>query len=499
MLLERGRRLVTLSDRSRKRISYAKRHPQITQIALSNLWMCRILCPQMADILLVEDKDSLRRVLRLTLENAGYSVAEAIDARDALNQIATSRHRLVLTDLRMPHGSGLDVLRSARAADPDVPVVVMTAFGSIDEAVQAMKDGAHDFLQKPVDSNHLLFLVERSIEQARLRSENVLLREEWSRRYGFPRILGESETLKRTVGETQRVAQTEATVLLLGESGTGKELFARAVHHLSPRRDKAFVAINCAAIPETLIENELFGHERGAFTGASDRRQGKFELASGGTVFLDEIGELPLAVQGKLLRAIEEKIVDRIGGRAPVAVDVRVVAATNKDLKGAVDNGQFRGDLFFRLAVFPIEVPPLRDRGDDIVLLARHFAAEIGKELRGREAQLSPETIDALKQHHWPGNVRELENAIERACILSDTLLLQPKDLGLGEAKEAESLEQLDLSGTLSEAAHRALRLVERKKILNALEANLGNKSKTAEDLGVSYKTLLNKIKDYAL
>ena len=455
----------------------------------------------MADILLVEDKDSLRRVLRLTLENAGYSVAEAIDARDALNQIATSRHRLVLTDLRMPHGSGLDVLRSARAADADVPVIVMTAFGSIDEAVQAMKDGAHDFLQKPVDSNHLLLLVERALEQARLRTENILLREEWSRRYGFPRILGESETLKRTVGETQRVAQTEATVLLLGESGTGKELFARAVHHLSPRRDKPFVAINCAAIPETLIENELFGHERGAFTGASDRRQGKFELASGGTVFLDEIGELPLAVQGKLLRAIEEKVVDRIGGRAPVLVDVRVVAATNKDLKTAVDNGQFRGDLFFRLAVFPIEVPPLRDRGDDIVLLARHFAAEIGKELRRREAQLSPESIEALKQHRWPGNVRELENAIERACILSDTLLLQPKDLGLEQetSRKAESLEQLDLSGTLSEAAHRALRLVERRKILDALEANLGNKSKTAEDLGVSYKTLLNKIKDYAL
>jgi len=455
----------------------------------------------MADILLVEDKDSLRRVLRLTLENAGYSVAEASDAREALNEIATSRHRLVLTDLRMPNGSGLDVLRSARAADADVPVIVMTAFGSIDEAVQAMKDGAHDFLQKPVDSNHLLLLVGRALEQARLRTENVLLREEWSRRYGFPRIIGESETLKRAVGETQRVAQTEATVLLLGESGTGKELFARAVHHLSARRDNPFVAINCAAIPETLIENELFGHERGAFTGASDRRQGKFELASGGTVFLDEIGELALGVQGKLLRAIEEKVIDRIGGSAPVAVDVRVVAATNKDLKAAVDNGQFRGDLFFRLAVFPIEVPPLRDRADDIVLLAQHFAAEIGQELRGREAQLSSEAIDAIKQHHWPGNVRELENAIERACILSDSLILEPRDLGLGTSAthETESLDGLDLSGTLSEVAHRALGVVERKKILRALEANLGNKSKTAEDLGVSYKTLLNKIKEYAL
>ena len=455
----------------------------------------------MADILLVEDKDSLRRVLRLTLENAGYSVTEAVDASSALNEIATTRHRLVLTDLRMPNGSGLDVLRSARNADADVPVIVMTAFGSVDEAVQAMKDGAHDFLQKPVDSNHLLLLVGRALEQARLRTENVLLREEWSRRYGFPRILGESEALKRSVGETQRVAQTEATVLLLGESGTGKELFARAVHHLSSRRDKPFVAINCAAIPETLIENELFGHERGAFTGASDRRQGKFELATGGTVFLDEIGELPLAVQGKLLRAIEEKVVDRIGGRSPIAVDVRVVAATNKDLKAAVENNEFRGDLFFRLAVFPIEIPPLRDRGDDVLLLARHFAAEIGKDLRGRSAQLSPEAEMALREHRWPGNVRELENAIERACILSDTMILEPRDLSVGRASDAgdEVFPQLDLSGTLSDVGHRALRLVERRKIVHVLEANLGNKSKTAEDLGVSYKTLLNKMKEYAL
>src|SRR5215204_7293219 len=392
----------------------------------------------MPDILLVEDKESLRRVLRLTLESAGYTVAEAADARAAAQAVAREPFRLVLTDLRMPHGSGIDVLRASKTAAADVPVILMTAYGSIDEDVQAMKEGAHDFLQKPVDSNHLLLLVERALEHMRLRTENVLLREEWSRRYGFPRIVGESEAIKRAVAETQRVAATDTTVLLLGESGTGKELFARAIHHLSPRRDRAFVAINCAAIPETLIENELFGHERGAFTGATERRPGKFELASGGTIFLDEIGELPLAAQGKLLRAIEEKVVDRIGGRAPVAVDVRVVAATNKDLKAAVENGQFRGDLFFRLAVFPIEVPALRDRDDDIVLLARHFASEIGRELRGREAQLTPEALAALQQHHWPGNVRELENAIERACIISDTLVLQPGDLGL-EAANAET------------------------------------------------------------
>jgi DNA-binding NtrC family response regulator len=287
----------------------------------------------------------------------------------------------------------------------------------------------------------------------------------------------------------------------LGESGTGKELFARAVHHLSDRRDKPFVAINCAAIPETLIENELFGHERGAFTGASDRRQGKFELAAGGTVFLDEIGELPLAAQGKLLRAIEEKVVDRIGGRAQVPVDVRVIAATNKDLKSAVDQGEFRGDLFFRLAVFPLEIPALRERGDDVVLLANHFAAQLGRELRGREAELSKEAITHIRRRPWPGNVRELENAIERACILSDSLVLEPHDLGLVSTStdDDRSLQDFNLSGTLSDVAHRALSVVERKKISTVLTENSGNKSRTAEDLGISYKTLLNKIKEYGL
>ena len=455
----------------------------------------------MSDILLVEDKDSLRRVLRLTLEHAGYSVTESADAREAAQEIARAPHRLVITDLRMPHGSGLDVLRAARTADPDVPVIVMTAYGSIDEAVQAMKDGAHDFLQKPVDSNHLLLLVERALEQSRLRTENILLREEWSRRYGFPRIIGESEAIKRAVNETQRVAQTEATVLLLGESGTGKELFARAVHHLSPRRDKPFVAINCAAIPETLIENELFGHERGAFTGASERRQGKFELASSGTVFLDEIGELPLNVQGKLLRVIEEKTVDRIGGRTTIPVDVRVVAATNRDLRRASEAGEFRRDLFFRLAVFPIEIPPLRERGEDIELLARHFAAQLGRELRGRQATLSEASLTALRAHHWPGNVRELENAIERACILADSTSLEPVDLGLGgnERDATGAWNALDMSGTLTEATDRAARFVEVRKIKEALHLAEGNKTRAAEALGVSYKTLLTKIKEYNL
>jgi DNA-binding NtrC family response regulator len=454
----------------------------------------------MPDVLLVEDKESLRRVLRLTLERAGYSVTEAADAGSAVVEIGRVPHKIVLTDLRMPGGSGIDVLRASKNADNDVPVIVMTAYGSVDEAVQAMKDGAHDFLQKPVDSNHLLLLVERALEQSRLRTENILLREEWSKHYGFPRIVGESESLKRAVSETQRVAQTEATVLLLGESGTGKELFARAVHHLSPRREKPFVAINCAAIPETLIENELFGHERGAFTGAGDRRLGKFELAATGTVFLDEIGELPLAVQGKLLRAIEEKSIDRIGGRAPIPVDVRVVAATNKNLRAAVDAGEFRGDLFFRLAVFPIDIPPLRERGEDVVLLARHFAGEIGRETRGREATLSEASDVAVRAHAWPGNVRELENAIERACILADTTELQPRDLGLADNGTPDPKSfGFDLSGTLSDATDRAVKMIERQKLAEALAQHDGNKTRAAETLDVSYKTLLTKIKEYNL
>jgi DNA-binding NtrC family response regulator len=443
-------------------------------------------------------------VLRLTLESAGYTVGEAADARAAAQSVAREPYRLVLTDLRMPHGSGLDVLRASKAAAAEVPVILMTAYGSIDEAVQAMKEGAHDFLQKPVDSNHLLLLVERALEHMRLRTENVLLRDEWSRRYGFPRIVGESDAIKRAVAETQRVAATDTTVLLLGESGTGKELFARAVHHLSPRRDRAFVAINCAAIPETLIESELFGHERGAFTGATERRPGKFELAAGGTIFLDEIGELPLGVQGKLLRAIEEKVVDRIGGRAPVPVDVRIVAATNRDLQTASEAGEFRRDLYFRLAVFPVQIPPLRERGDDAVLLARHFAAQLGKELRKREATLDAEALARVRSHPWPGNVRELENAIERACILADSDVLTPADLGLvpnaaRTTAEHEVGADFDLSGTLSEAAERATRAVERRKIAGALRAHDGNKTRAAEELGVSYKTLLTKIKEYDL
>jgi DNA-binding NtrC family response regulator len=455
--------------------------------------------PFISQVLLVEDKETLRHALRLTLENAGYEVSDFPDPKSAIEKISQTPFQIVLTDLRMPNGTGLDVLRAVKAIDRDIPVIVMTAYGSIDEAVQAMKDGAYDFLQKPVDTDHLLMLVERALEQNRLRNENLLLKEEAARRYGFPRIIGESDAIKSAVAETQKVAATAAGVLLLGESGTGKELFARAVHHLSPRRDKPFVAINCAAIPETLIENELFGHEKGSFTGANERKQGKFELAQGGTIFLDEIGELPLAVQGKLLRALEERCVDRIGGRAPVPVDVRVIAATNRGLKALAESGEFRQDLYFRLAVFPISIPALRYRDNDVVLLATHFAEKFGQELRGRPASFSDEALQILRAGSWPGNVRELANVIERACILADTDTLGIKDIGTIATTSDDPFANFDHSGSLSEVSDRALRLVEKRKIKEVMEACDGNKARAAELLGVSYKTLLTKIKDYEL
>src|SRR6476620_7211493 len=323
----------------------------------------------MPRILIVEDKDSLRAMLEEMLRAENLEVRGVGTGTAAVETLRSGEPvDLVLTDWRLPGADGLAVLDAAQALDPTLPVIMMTAFGSIEAAVDAMKRGAEDFITKPVDPDLLRLLVSRAIER-RMRERASLLFEE-NRSRPMPAILGESPAIRDVQAEAQRVAATDATVLLEGESGTGKELFARAIHELSARRKRPFVAINCAAIPETLIESELFGHERGAFTGASDRRLGKFELASSGTVFLDEIGELPLAVQGKLLRVIEEKVVDRIGGRAPVPVDVRVVAATNKDLRAAVENGAFRRDLFFRLAVFPVEIPALRDRGDDIILLA---------------------------------------------------------------------------------------------------------------------------------
>src|SRR5262245_22954867 len=349
-----------------------------------------------------------------------------------MEKIRRDRFAMVLTDLRLPAASGHEVLQAALSADPATPVILMTAYGTIRDAVGAMKAGAYDYLEKPVDADHLLALVRRALDHRSLLNENTLLKERFSQELDVPEILGESPALKRALDQVRRVAGTDATVLLLGESGTGKELFARAVHHLSGRKAHSFFPINCAAIPENLLESELFGYEKGAFTGATGTKRGKFEIADKGTLFLDEIGDLSLGLQGKVLRVIEQRQFERVGGNETRTVDIRLVAATNKDLRRLVAAGTFRQDLFFRLSVFPITVPPLRPRRQDIPLLARHFAARFAAEQKRRgPVTIGRAALEALERYPWPGNVRELENAIERALILCEGDSIAPEHLHL--------------------------------------------------------------------
>jgi len=460
----------------------------------------------MEPVLLVEDKTELRAMLRKALERWGYTIDEAADGNSAIDKVRSRRYLMVLSDLKLPGHSGIDVLRAAKHAEPTLPVILVTAYGSVEEAVTAMKEGAFDFIQKPVDLDHLKLLLDRAAKQQELLRENLLLREEYSARYGFPRIVAEHPAMKEASQMTQRVAATDSTVLLLGESGTGKELFARAIHHLSPRAEQPFVALNCAAIPEGLVENELFGHERGAYTGAGARKMGKLELAHRGTLFLDEIGELPLTIQTKLLRVLEERKFERVGGTQAIEANVRIVTATNKDLQRAVADKSFREDLYFRISAVPITIPPLRERGDDVVLLAEHFLERFRREFRKPALELTPDARARLRSYAWPGNVRELQNAIERAAILAngseiDTVALQlPSPTPAPEELPDGMLEDQFLwDGPLDEVAQRAVAHVERFKIQNALRESKWNKTRAAEKLGVSYKTLLTKIRSLGL
>ena len=462
-------------------------------------------------ILIVEDKDSLRAMLRLALEAQGHQVVDARDQREAETALHGSRPSVVLSDLRLPEGDGFGVLRASKEYDPELPVIVMTAFGSIQDAVAAMKEGALDFLAKPVDPEHLLLLVERALAQRRLATENLILKEELASRRGAPQIVGDDPKLKQVSVALHRAATTDTTVLLEGESGTGKELFARALHALSPRADGPFVAINCAAIPETLLETELFGHEKGAFTGASVRKPGKFELAHRGTLFLDEIGDLSLPLQAKILRALEEKRFERVGGTVPLQVDVRVVAATNRNLKAAVAARQYREDLYFRLSVFPITIPPLRDRSDDITTLARYFIERFCRDLNKKPLALSPAAEQEMRNYPWPGNVRELQNCIERAVILTEGETIHPHHLHLSfrdaaplgaiaeSAANGSSWPGIDWSGTLAEVSKRALAEIERRKLELTLKEAAGNRGRAAEILQIPYKTLTTKLRDYGL
>jgi DNA-binding NtrC family response regulator len=457
-----------------------------------------------ATILLVEDKESLRTMLRHALERQGHTVVEAGGQPEAVRALHERQPAVVLSDLRLPDGDGFAVLRAVKEVDADIPVIVMTAYGSIEDAVRAMKEGAMDFLAKPVDPDHLLLLIHRALEQRRMITENLLMKEELAVRRGAPQLVGEDPSLRKVFAAMQRAATTDTTVLIEGESGTGKELFARSLHALSERADAPFVAINCAAIPETLLETELFGHEKGAFTGAVARKPGKFEMAHRGTLFLDEIGDLPLSLQAKILRALEEKRFERVGGTASVQVDVRLVAATNRGLKAAVAARRFREDLYFRLSVFPITVPPLRERPGDIALLARFFVERFCRDLKKRSLALSAEAIGHLQAYRWPGNARELQNCIERAAILADGDTILPRHLNLSFVQAEPppapgALGGLDLSGTLVEASRRAVAAVERVKLAEAMAETGGNRARAADLLQVSFKMLNTKLKEHGL
>lgn len=453
----------------------------------------------METILVIEDKESMTKMLRDALEAEGYNVISAQDGLQGINQIKGNRIDLILTDLKLPGKDGIDILKAAKEENQLMPVIVMTAYGSVETAVTAMKEGAFDFITKPFDIDHLLMLIKRALETQRVLTENILLKEEFASKLGLPRIIGKSGKITEVAQLVQRVAPTKTTVLLLGESGTGKELFARGIHNLSPRRNYPFVPINCAAIPKELLESELFGHEKGSFTGADAKKFGKFELADGGTIFLDEVGDMDFILQSKLLRAIEESEIERVGGVKTIKVDVRIIAASNKDLEKAVEDKSFREDLYYRLNVFPIKIPPLKERKEDIPLLVEYFINKYCLELKTNQKDISKDALNILMNYHWKGNVRELENTIERAIILCDGDIITPEHIGLTQRSAADSTGKLLSEGSLEDVAKRALKIAETQRIVEALRKTRGNKSKAAEILRVSYKTLLTKIKEYGI
>jgi DNA-binding NtrC family response regulator len=454
----------------------------------------------MLKVLVVEDKESMASMLKETLESEGFAAPVAETGDKGIEMLRDEAPDLVLTDLKLPGKDGLEILKSSKEMNPLRPVIMMTAHGSVEAAVDAMKEGAFDFITKPFNIDHLLLKIRIALENKRLQTENMLLKEELSTSIGLPDIIGNSTSITKAADAIKKAAPQKTTILLLGESGTGKELFARAIHSLSGRGDFPFVAINCAAIPRDLLESELFGHEKGAFTGAESRKLGKFELANRGTVFLDEIAEMDMSLQAKLLRVIQEGEIDRVGGTKPIRIDVRVVAASNADIEKAVVDGKFREDLFYRINVFPVIVPPLRQRVDDIPLLAEFFLIKHAASMRSRAVRFSQEAIDALIAAPWKGNVRELENAVERAIILCDGDSILPEHISLpmiSGAVSSPSDSTEDLS--LEETAKTAARAAETASIKQALIKTSGNKTKAAALLGVSYKTLLTKIKDYEI
>ncbi len=454
----------------------------------------------MINILVAEDKESFREYIKEVLKTGGFNVFDTENGKEVMGLFESKDIDLVLLDLRLPGKDGIAISREIKKVDSTVPIIIITAYGTVDNAVAAMKLGVYDFIEKPVDPDRLLHLINRASREQQLLRENIILKEELSKRYGFSRIIGKSKELKEVAILAQKVARGDTTVLITGESGTGKEVFARAIHSMSPRKDNPFIAINCAAIPSELFENELFGSEKGAFTGAVKRKIGMVELADNSTLFLDEVGNIPLALQSKFLRFLQEKTFVRLGGEELHKVDVRVIAATNKELQREVKNRHFREDLYYRVSVFPIKLPPLRKRKDDILLLAEHFINKFTAELRKRKMRFEPKTKKILQNYRWPGNIRELQNIIERAVILTEGDTIHPEDIGIKESLEGiESEIEITDKMSLKEASRIGKRIAEKKLISSILLRTGGNKSKAAKILGMSYKTLLERIKEFGL
>jgi len=449
-------------------------------------------------ILVIEDETAQLQTLTGFLEKQRFDVIGSLSGAEGI-KIARERNiDLVLTDYRMPDKDGLEVLREIKNINPEIVVILMTAYGTEGIAVQAMKEGAFDYLTKPIYLDELEIIVRKALERKQLVSENVELRRQLEGRYHFHEIVSGSAEIEEVINTAGRAARSKATVLIRGESGTGKELIARAIHYTSPRKDSPFVAVNCAALSENLLESELFGHEKGAFTGADKQRRGRFEQADGGTIFIDEVGDIPLSTQVKLLRVLQEREFQRVGGNETIKVDVRVIAATNKDLEEMVENNEFREDLFYRLNVISIRIPPLRERRNDISPLISHFisryAVENDKEIEG----VSKEAMDVLMKYDYPGNVRELENAIERAVVMARGTLITAEDLPVhirSTRSESESGYGSVAGGSLPEMVEN----LERHLIADALAESDGNQSKAAELLGISERNLRYKLKKYGM
>jgi len=451
-------------------------------------------------ILLVEDEDKLRRVLSLQLDSAGFEVDSVRTAEEALK--LAERAQLVLTDLRLPAMDGMSLLGELQRQAPRTPVVVMTAFGTVEIAVEAMKRGAVDFLPKPFSLDHLMAVVRKALEVQSLREENVRLKEELGHRYHFDNIVGHGPRMQEILAAVARVAPARTTVLLCGESGVGKDLIARAIHHHSPRARAPFVKINCTALPENLMESELFGYEKGAFTGATTAKPGKFEQADTGTVFLDEIGDVPPAIQVKLLRVLQEREFERLGSNKTRQIDVRVIAATNVDLRRALEEGNFREDLYYRLNVFPLTIPPLRERREDIPLLAEHFLAKSAREMDSPVRGISEEALHKLVAYHWPGNVRELENAMERSLLYASGEWLQAADIRLDHAPtrangNGAAAPPAPASDFLPDGV--SLEEHEQQLIREALRRAAGNKSQAARLLGLTRNALRYRLSQMGL